>query len=329
MKVFATRAALVMIGAMTVAGAAQGQEAAAVKKAPIQEILPTAYGKVELRHTTSRTMKRDETIKDRATILVSPVLGATFFDGKMDSNVTLGVRKKNGETTVDQDQPIWNTSVEAFKNDYFSFDPYVELYAPGKNYGVNYTTTNVDGAAIVSTSMTATAPALEGSLGKFTGSFVLDPNATLNNREQKISAESKIASEDLESFGLAPTKAGASTVEVTQNEPTYNVLYRPILGFNPAVAPKLKLAFSSLINTEFNPKYEIVEEAGAAEQNKVGYTRDTSVQHRYTLSYDFGNGLSIYNQVRQNMEGLYEARAGGKEASTRWQNRLGLTFTAF
>ena len=264
--------------------------------------------------------------KDRNNLLVQPSFGATFFDGKLSSTLYLGVRKKNNETKLVQDQPELYTELSVFKNDYVSFAPYMDLYTPGANYnpisGSNDTVVLLSGQTIFS------APTLEGSLGKLSSSLLVDPYLGLGNRAETANAVSRIPAENLSDFGLAANSAEgeATTVAVNKQEPDYVLLVSPSVKYVPAIAPKLSLSFRAMPYRTFSPQYEIVESAGEASTEKVGYSAVDAAQNRYTISYDVGNGLTIYNQTRQYFNGQYESRVDG---ATRWHNRLGITYKMF
>src|SRR4051812_13415513 len=93
-----TKGALALLG-LALASVATAQDNASVsaeKTSGIKTIVPGAYGKLEVRHTTLQENLEgtDGNVNNIPALSFRPTLGTTLFDGKVDTNFTWIFTKK-------------------------------------------------------------------------------------------------------------------------------------------------------------------------------------------------------------------------------------------
>lgn len=106
------------------------------KVAPLQSILPNAYGNLNLRHyfnaksvdSTTGKLKYDPVFQPRL------YLGSKFFDGKLDSKFIFAVNNSYGEGKnsgiVTDKGTRFENDFTAYKNDYVSLIPFLYVQLP-------------------------------------------------------------------------------------------------------------------------------------------------------------------------------------------------------
>ncbi len=326
-----SKAIVAMIAGVSFAGIASAQDAAAPaaaapataapaasaeKKAMIQELIPTAYGSVELRHKTNRVMTDDKVVEDNVQIQARPSLGATFFDGKLDASATYIFAKTNDSTAIKKSlifSDVYLTAVESKFGDLKAY-VYSEYAAGGLD---KFTSTSLmayfstDGKDILkfSTGLGEVGALFEEYVGPTYHSGTDQPNSKVAQRDGF----------DGRSLGLV----GDAGDEVKQRDPDISTITVLLPYIKPSIVPGLKLSAGFEGYSTHAPKYE-VSESGNISQN--GYALSKSVVNRATISYKLTDKVVIANSVRQSVNGAWES---GVDNASRWENRLVLSATLF
>lgn len=315
---------ILAIATLMVGGQAMAEDAAvsAEKKAPIQALLPTAYGKLEMRHVTQRKMDGSDVLEDDVKLMARPVLGATFFDGKMDSSLTWNFFKKADSVRVSRTDVEHYTTFTVVDNDYIGVTPWAySLFGNGQE---NWKSTEI-GIGLASPATLA----IPTAAGTITGIISNDYVAYLHNGSSapKVGVTNDTGRPN-GAFGLSEPAAEGGTPEMEQRDPTtyndfvYGASLKDIGGVKG-----LKLSVTSLLETVWEPKYatEIVDNSERVSLD--GYKVSKYTLNRFTGSYAINDKLTVANQLRQYIDGFYDA--GTKASATRWENRLMLTTTLF
>lgn len=312
---------LLALGLGLAASGAIAQSAApavgAEKKAALDGVLPNLYGEVEMRHTTNRTMADDEIVKTRPNFAVRPKLGSTFFDGKVDTYL-IGIYSKRPETNKVEKSVLFN---ETYFNLWegangSSFKPYAYTELPTEGYTDSKNKTWVGFEAL------GLLPVVENAAGVVELRALVYHLGVFNvgDGQDKVTAENNTGDP---TFSLAP-EGEPQDLTVNQREPGMENWSEFGIRFKPAAVQGLLVAVYSELDTSWTPKYEF-DEDGDVEQN--GYALGKGTINKFTLSYKVSDKLTVYNSLRQYLNGYWEA--GTDETATRWQNRLGLMASLF
>ena len=191
-----SKAMFAVIAGAAISSAALGQEAVqAEKQAPIQKLLPDAYGSVQVRHVTLRTMENDEQVADTPYLQVRPTIGTTLFDGKVDTSFTFRYNKKADTSRISKSSTYNITTIDIVGDESASLKAYGLTYVAGED-------------SFSSSDLGLTADAAK-AIGPVKFSAFINPTVSFNSG--KNAKEDKVTAAD-KTNGLTLTEAD-TTVE--------------------------------------------------------------------------------------------------------------------
>lgn len=300
-----SKALFAVVASSTIAGAAFGQEAVqAEKQAPIKQLLPGAYGSVEVRHTTLRQMKGDKQVDDAPTLSVRPVLGSTFFDGKLDTYFMLRYNFKPDSTRIAKSVTDNETFLTLAKNDLGAIKAYAYTVMAGED---SFT----ESALGFYNDIAKSYEIVGGSLRV---SGYSNPTATYKSGTQ--AAADKVSAEDRAGFGLSEEDR-----KVEQQDPTIGHLFGTGVRYSPAAVKGLSFGPSLDLGQLWSPKYNLEETETGTKPVLDGYETRLSTMTRLVASYKVTDAVTLSSQIRHIARGFY---AKGVHASdTEGEKALG------
>jgi len=330
-----SKAIFVLVSGLSVAGVASAEDQAAVsaeKQAGIKTLVPGAYANIEIRHTTLRVMDEDnKVVNDVPSLQARPTLGATFFNEKVDSAFTWVFRKKPDTTVVERYYLMNVTQIKAIDGKYGFIGPYFETYQKNGNsfdesyiglYGELNKDVDVAGGKL--------------SLNAYTQPVGLfNDGHTAASQDRQVAPRNETSRDDKDLALQGEDTDGNPTIQ--QRDPSIYHFY----GANVKYAPDALKGFSvkgavDLLNY-WKPKYVTKEtDDGEPRSELDGYQTEGLTMNRIILGYKISDTLSLNNQFRQYIGGIYGSGIDsahedktGQVANYRYENRLQLTATLF
>ncbi len=326
-----SKAIFVLVSSLSVAGVATAQDQAAVsaeKQSGIKTILPGAYGNIEMRHSTLRVMDEDnKVVNDVPSLTARPTLGSTFFNEKVDTAFTWVFRKKPDTTVVERYYLMNVTQIKAIDGKYGNIGPYFETYQKnGQSFEESYI-------------------GLYGELNK--DLELAAGKVSFNGYSQPVGLFRDAHSANLEANQIEPrNETSQETLSLTddengatiqQRDPSVFHFYGASAKFAPAAVKGFSVKGSVDLLNRYDPKYVTKEtDDGDARTELDGYAVSGLTLNRIILGYKISDTLSVANQFRQYIGGIYgqsidaqHADKTGQVGNYRFENRLQLTATLF
>ncbi len=308
--------------ATAAAPAAAAPATSAEKKAIVQNYLPGAYAKVEVRHSAFRYETGDSINKDRISLSARPTIGTTLFDGKLDTALTWIFAKANSQGYAKKANFYSDTNLTALDAGNGGVIS-VESTAYAGNMGHFY---DDDLSLNYESPSTWELPAGSSKLGLYVFNM-LGTSLTTEKDTSEVTVK-RVTEKNGAEFGLT----GAASDKVKQRTPTsWDILYTAIY-IKPGIVDGLKLSLGTELDTSWTPKYAEEVSGDASTVGQDGYTLQKLTITKIGVSYKINDKLTVFNQVRQYADGFYAARidtASGGAVPYRWENRLMLTATLF
>lgn len=98
---------------------AHGEKMEATKQAPLQTVLPNAYGEASLGNFYQSQNSRWQ---------AKAKVGSTFFSNRLDVSAVVGANKLNGTTVLEDRGTRLIAELEAYSNDYWTLMPYSQVW---------------------------------------------------------------------------------------------------------------------------------------------------------------------------------------------------------
>jgi len=316
---------MLVVAGFSLAGVAAAQDAAVTteKKAAIQNIVPGAYSSLEVRHSTQRQMTDDTVDNDLVNLTVRPTLGATFFDGKVDTAFTWIFSKRPDAARITKSVMYNETVIKALEGKQGYLGPYA------------YAEQGVDGQDFSSADLglygeIATDVEIIGGVLAFNGYW--NPTANyLSARELSKDGNKAPVSSRSESLSLTEDQSS-----IEQRDPTLKNVVGVGAKVKPAAVKGLSIGFAVDAIQQWKPKYAAEEVGGDVRTDIDGYETSSLMINKYAVSYKLTDKVTLTNQLRQNVAGYYEAGIDtgtpdrtGTVADRRWENRVVLSATLF
>jgi hypothetical protein len=326
-----SKAIFVLVSGLSAAGIASAQDQAAVsaeKQTGIKTIIPGAYGNIEMRHTTLRVMDSDnKVVNDVPSLQARPTLGATFYDGAVDSAFTWVFRKRADTTVVERYYLMNVTQIKAIDGKYGNIGPYFETYQKnGQSFDESYI--GLYGELNKDVELTAGKLSFNG-YSQPVGLF--NDGKTANSEDYQVSPRNETSQEKL---ALTDDDNGET---IPQRDPSIFHFYGASAKFAPTVLKGFSVKGSIDLLHRYDPKYVTKEtDDGEPRTELDGYAVSALTMNRVILGYKINDTLSLNNQIRHYMGGIYGSSIDSTHADKtkqvgnyRWENRLQLTATLF
>lgn len=277
-----------ILSSVAFAGSAFAIDLESTEKAPIQTILPNAYGKAELNH-----YYRNDANSSKASAEALYTLGSKFFNGSLDANVVFGVKKDAQQSHLTQKSTDVELEYTAYENDYAKILPYATWktpYVDGDN--VSHNTEGRFGFSLPVTYDLSTQQGIVtfGAEYDVAGTFNSRPQTVAVTQEGKpvasIPGATALTTNDngeleTSSQALGLRQAVSATVAYTPN--FVDGLYMEYkLGHKAVGTPVMELNDDNTVvakSGDFGPEY-----------NHSGATA-----HRLRISYDINETLFVNN----------------------------------
>lgn len=287
-----SKAIFAVIAGTAISGAAFGQEAVqAEKQAPIKKVLPDAYGSVEVRHSTVRSMDGDKVVNDVPTMSVRPTLGTTLFDGAVDTAFTFRYNKKAETTRIYKTASYNETSWTLIGNDTAKFQLYALTYLAGAD---SYSTSDLGFNADAAKSFDIVGGALKLSA-------YINPTATMNSGKNAAGAENKVTAADRTS-GLALTETETS---VEKESPGIWNTTGIAAKYSIAAVSGLAVGTGVDFGQNWEEKLAIEEVDSDLREVNDGYKYRSSTLSKVNVSYKLNDKTTLIGQVRGLTSGFY------------------------
>lgn len=299
---------------------AQAQAPASVeasKSAPLQSILPNAYGKVDVRHYFHRkTLGADNKLTYDPMFQPRLVLGSKFFEGRLDSQVIFGAENKTGTAHNSATMGDKGTRIEneftVYKNDYVSFIPLLYIQLPKSTDEVRKPTKAELGIDIPVQYPVHTSAGIFAFEGEFTGKtyFSSRPDAedrvALRDSDDRVITKNNI---DLEK-GMSLTDAQKKSMnlsaddkgvyKVNPNGRTFNTYFAVGASYAPSFVTGLKTTVLSQYETTYVPVMEYDRNSKTISNRKSGtrnvYTAAFEPSYLWRVKYEINPTYSVTNE---------------------------------
>jgi len=302
-----------------IAAAAHGEEIKAVKKSGGQQVIDSLYGDVEGRIQTYQFVDGNGNTQGSRNLVLRPKLGTKMLNEKLDLNLTMPVTNNQMSSVTKQERPEAETTLSLYENSIMTVELYTFHYLQTKDQPYD---------GYVDLDVTLKKDFNELSIGKLETSVLIEPeaNLTANSQPATITRTERID-------GTALTEDERKNVGTSQQRETTKALnIYPKISLKPAGAPDLTLSFATIFNTTYTPEY--VQKVGPDGETTLekdgegafGYSISRLTQVRYTAKYQIKEGVFVYNQLRQNIDGFASA---GLKSGTRLDNRTGIVMSLF
>ncbi len=326
-----SKAIFVLVSGLSVAGIASAQDQAAVsaeKQSGIKTLLPGAYANVELRHSTLRTVDEDnKVVNDVPAMQARPTVGSTFFNDKVDTAFTW-VFKKSADTNFISKSYLLNiTQIKAVEGKYGNIGPYFETY---QSNGQSFNESDIGLYGELTNSFDLSA-------GKLALTAYTEPVGVFMDKHTASGDGNKIAPRNETSQEkLSLNEAGDDTIQ--QRDPTIANYYGVNAKFSPEALKGFSVKGAVDLLSQWKPKYATKEtEDGETRTELTGYETRGFTMNRIILGYKISDTLSIANQFRQYIGGIYGTSIDSTHpdqsvagvGTNRFENRLQLTATLF
>jgi hypothetical protein len=309
--------AIAAVGALAAGTSAVSQETTteATKVAPLKQLVPGAYGKVETRYRNEAKLEAGsstEVIEQRAQWYILPQLGATFFDGKLDTSLLYYFIKGNDETSFDKDLVESYTELTAFSNDYVTISPALYATQTGSNpsFTDQWLYLNV-----------TTAPSTDTAVGKvslFAGAMpiIMFTSSQGSDKNEIVADEREVGSAAL----------AEDEQKIEQRDPGLGLEAPVLVTLKPNAVAGLGIQTGFVYWRYADPKYKVEEVDGDNRISQDGYEISSGNYNRLKFTYKINDTFSMYNDSRFYTNGFMEAQYSG---SYSYQNRTGIQATLF
>lgn len=326
----------VMTGTLALSGLASAQTVSAEKKGPLQTILSDLTGNIEVRQQTDRTTDKGDYVSDKPVLSFRPALGASLFDGSVDTTFTWIFAKKTDKASIDRSYLYNETYWYALQGKKADVDYKFGTYS----YFEQLSDENQFGLQQHGLYLEATSP-LETTAGTITFGLISNPVAEFlsNDRIKKDGNKIAVANRTgRDSLALQEEKEDGTLTEVKtdRQDPSYWNDSELSVKLNPAPLPKLSVKAALEYVQHWDPKYVAVDNEGGDRTKQEGYTNTGIVLNKLAVGYKITDKVSLTNSLRYHLGGFYQSRVDqnrpdptGAFGTATWENRLILSAAIF
>ncbi|MCX6117833.1 MAG: hypothetical protein NT027_09840 [Proteobacteria bacterium] len=296
-----------------VAAGVQAEEVKAVKKTGGQQILDSLSGSVEARLQTFSLKDANGDTQSNRRLALRPKLATDLMNGKLNVSITTPILNQQHSAKTERARPELETNLSLIDKENVTLDIYSFHY-------LKTTDQAYDGYLDLDL---VVKQKLESAAGPVELSMLIEPEANLKT-DKVDAAVTRRERPD----GLSLSAEAAEAAPVAEQKETNKALnLYPKVDFKPSAVPGLSLAFGAILATTYQPKYvQVISDDGSSSLKDDGYNVSKDTQVRYTVKYQISPDVSVYNQLRQNIAGHFEA---GLSEGPRLDNRTGITMNLF
>lgn len=293
-----------------VASAAQAEEIKVQKKAGGAQIADSLYGEVEGRVQTYQFNDAAGNTQGSRSLALRPKLGTKIANEKLNINMVLPVTNRQQSAVSTSGRPEVEANLSLFDSKNFSIDLYHFSYL--KNNDADY-------AGYLDLDFVAKRD-FQTAGGVLATSILFEPEAQLTTTKGPANVRSF---EREDGTALAASEQEPAP-EQRETDKAINVY--PSVAFSPTAVPGLKTSLGAIFNNTYKARYvRTLDASGETEMKHDGYDVSRATQFRYTVKYQLKDGLYVYNQLRQNLDGYAEAST----KASRLDNRTGIVMSLF
>ncbi len=323
----ASKATLVLIG-LALSGVAAAQDAAVstTKTSAMPAAIANSYGSLNLRHGTGEKLSADGSTNIIPYVLITPTLGTKLFGDKLDASVSMQFRKLADSVRISKVAAYAELAYTLLDNENVGLSTYTYIgQANGSSFG------EVDVGPHLDLMTSVTTP-----IGKLAFSGFVEPLAAFNSGHSapKIAVADRTTKDPQVALLTEDSKpAPTPDAETEARTPSYYS--------TTEVATKLSLdavkglAFGAGIDYFQNwaPKYAATATDTGFSYQQDGYSTKSAVMNKVSVSYKLSDAVTVANQVRLMVNGLYtdsyvkDLAVSG--ITSRLENRLTLNVTLF
>lgn len=292
-------------------------DVAAEKRASAQDIMTSAYSKVEIRHGLKLKMNGESLTNLTPRMEVRPIIGTRLINGRLDLSATFGVIKDAESAEFKQRNPELIAEFSAYSGDHLSVTPYLDLNTPFAGRGT--TGQLALNTALKSRDFTSRAGTLS-----FTGS--VEPGIETASRPGFAPVDNQVGRPGSE-IGLVYNEE-TKLDETVKREPKLINEIVAAVSFKPSRFNGVTASLSAFVDTEWMPKYKAVaavDSESGVEVREDGYSVTNSTFNRLRLTWAVNDRVLFINDTLQYIDGVYAKRVDGK----RWENVARLSYTMF
>lgn len=318
--------ALVGLSISAVATAAEEGAVSATKASTQPEVIAKAYASLALRHSTLEKLAADGSTNIIPSVIAIPTLGTHLLDDKLDVALTWAFQKKPDSIRLTKLTPYAEVTYTVLDSAHATLFPYVYVEQnDGASFGVVDVGPHLDLKADLMT-----------PLGKLALSGFVEPLAEFTSG--KSATKAPVRDRTTRSTDLTLRDDGTKDepkveTEIEQRHPS--IFSTTELAAKQSIDAVKGLAVSVGIDYFQNwiPHYQASTVDDSTRYDLDGYSVKSAVMNKVGVSYKLSEKLSIANQVRYMVNGLYrdsyDTTKGVTGISSRVENRLTLTATLF
>lgn len=288
----------------------------AVKSAPRRDELGALggrwYGTAEMRHHLNTYYEPNGTYqRQEPSLHVRLQAGGQFYDGAVDTYVTLGVYKMASTQQILQRRPEWGLDFHLLKNEWFDVLQYNLIQMPYRQTAVDPETQ--EGGESGTVTMIGFAPSAKLPLAGWGAKWELKAGGdtwtkVFSQRQYTDTYRESDRDYDESEHGVFSLTDGSAQEPIEDTAMHYRLVGSAGITAAANALPTLVTEFSGNHYTKFDPRYTR-EVAGGSVDYKYGAERIS--YYRWRLQYQVSDRWSITNDFYEFYEGFFEARRVG------------------
>ena len=283
---------LSFLSGLALSGLGLAADFEASKNAPLQNIFPNSYGNLVLKHILN---KSGESTKPE--VQARYILGSTFFDGKLDSWVTLGAIRQAGTPVVSQRPVQVESYYTLYKNDYVTVSPFLDAFLPSGEKGTRgemgmYVPVSYEQSLSAGKVKLLSEMVFAGSFGTRKEDF----------KTEVTRAGKPLTDDDVKRSSLSLTKDNDSNSYMESSQASNlrgTVTFGA--GFEPKLVSGLSMALISSHTQQYVPVMELNTKTNTVGLKKAGFMNQPEYKNTYSseqqlsVGYKLRDGLSVAN----------------------------------
>lgn len=320
----ARNAILITMGLAT-SGLAAAQDTTATKTSSMPSIIEKSYASLHLRHTTLVKVDPDGKSNVVPQLNVIPTLGSHLFNDKLDLAVSWYFRKNADSVRVNKIVTYGEATFTILEQEHAALSTYAYTeQADGPSFSIVDIGPHLDLMTSVPT-----------PVGKLAFSGFVEPLAefTSGKGAPKAGVRDRTESGRSEQALTGGEEAPPADAEIEQRDPLFTSTTEVAAKLALDAVKGLSIGVGVDHLKSWEPHYEATTEGSDVRYDLAGYKTREAMLNKFTVSYKLTDAVTLTNQVRYMVDGLYEDRydttKGVAGISARIENRLAVTATLF
>ncbi len=303
-------------------GAQVSADAVTASKINLRDYFPTAYSGISLRHYNEVV---DGAENPTPFMQLRGSIGAEWFDGKLDTSLTLGLSKVY-ETeefpqsrTISQRNPELLAVYSLVDNDMLALKPQVALILP--LYGSSQL--KLELGTELSSDRSLEVAGGKMTIGGIAGIYAMQ---SIGRSETTVNVADETRRDRVrETYSLTASEDGDLVIK--EDYASYDSTYGVWASYEPEIIDGLALSVGTTYGISYSPVWEAADEDDDAVIRRSGYRSSDKVENAFSISYQITDDWAISNSLYYYLDGFYESKTAAGE--TRLLNLAKLSYTLF